>query len=531
MALTYPSRLRGWRFVMFNIALGLGHVVVLSNVGGYAVLVPYVAGSLGGVFPSFALWANTDFMAGLAMGFPIARWLAGRYGDYRVFIAAFVAYALASYLCAISETLWLFLPSRIALGFTGGVTLPVGQALLLNEYPERKRALGLGIWGAFTLMPFTIGIPLGGWFNEHLGWRYLFYSDIVDALFVASVTGALLYGRGFHRRITRFDGGGFVFLVVIVLGTQTILNMGNDSDWFGWSWLLFCMLITVIAALPCFIIWELGERHPALDIRLFAHRNYAVATTCSMLGFLSIVGLFSIFVVQAQLLLGYSSALAGFIYVSMIPFSVPLIIIAHKLCVGHDARFVACLNLLGLSLIMFWIGIFDDASYFDEIFWPFLLLGFFLATFFAPLGVLALHGLPARQLLHAAEEFAVMRTTAGAFGIAIQGVVQFRRLTFHQLDLADHFGGRRFPSLDLLGQLTAKLEAAGLTPAMAQGMLGGLIKNKSALLGLNDAFLLASFIFILLAAFVWLARPTHVAYVSGREELRELRAEELTEQP
>ena len=44
----YLARLRGWRFILFNAVLGLGHIVVLSNVGGYAVLVPYAAGSLGG---------------------------------------------------------------------------------------------------------------------------------------------------------------------------------------------------------------------------------------------------------------------------------------------------------------------------------------------------------------------------------------------------------------------------------------------------------------------------------------------------
>ena len=281
MSLIYPRRLRGWRFVLFNAVLGLGHIVVVSNVGGYAVLISYVAGSLRGVLPSFALWANTDFIIGLAIGFPISRWLGGRYGGYHVFIAAFGAYALASFVCAISETLWLFLPARILLGFAGGVSLPVGQALLLDEYPERKRLLGLGIWGVFTLMPFTVGIPLGGWVNEHLGWRYLFYSNIVDALIVASVTGALLYGRGFRRRVTRLDGGGFVFLTVILLGTQTIFNQGNDFDWFGWSWFMFGLLIAVIVALPCFVIWELGERHPVLDIRLFGHRNYAVAAICS----------------------------------------------------------------------------------------------------------------------------------------------------------------------------------------------------------------------------------------------------------
>jgi DHA2 family multidrug resistance protein len=531
MPVAYPTRLRGWRFILFNFVLGLGHIVVLSNGGGYTAVGPHAAGDLQGVLPSWATWGTTDFMIGLAMGFPIARWFAGRYGDYRVFIAAFLLYALASLWCALAETIWVFLPGRIALGFAGGITLPIGQALLLNEYPERKRSLGLGIWGLFTLMPFTVGIPLGGWFGEHIGWRYIFYSDILDALIVAGITGALLYGRGFNRRITRFDAGGFFFLVIIVLGTQTILNMGNDFDWFGWSWFMFGTLITVIVAFACFIVWELGERHPALDLRLFAHRNYAVAAICSLVGFLSIQGLSSLMTGQLQVLLGYSSSLAGLVFVPLMFFAVPVIAMAHKLCEGHDARFVACLNLLGLALVMFWIGIYDDPSYFDQIFWPFLLLGFFLATFFAPLGVLALHGMPARQLQRAAEEFAVTRTAAGAFGISLQGVVQFRRLPFHQLDLADHFGGRRFASLDLLNQLSAKLQTAGLTSSQTLGRLGTLIREKSALLGMNDAFLLASGIFLLLAAFVWLARPTHVVYVSRAQELRELRAEELTEQP
>ena len=215
----------------FNAVLGLGHIVVLSNVGGYAVLVPYAAGSLRGVLPSFALWANTHFMVGLALGFPIARWLSGRFGDYRLFIAAFAIYALASFLCAVSESLWLFLPARIVLGFAGGMSLPIGQALLVNEYPERIRSVGLGIWGVFTLMPFTIGIPLGGWIAENLGWRFLFYSNIPVALTVAGVTGSLLYGRGFHRRITCFDSIGFILLALILGATSLISGVRTAPLW------------------------------------------------------------------------------------------------------------------------------------------------------------------------------------------------------------------------------------------------------------------------------------------------------------
>ena len=119
MPMIYRMRLRGWRFILFNAVLGLGHIVVLSNLGSYAALVPDAAGDLAGVSPSFAIWAATDFLIAVVLGFPIARWLAGRFGDYRLFTASFVVFALASFLCAISETLWLFLPARIVLGFVG----------------------------------------------------------------------------------------------------------------------------------------------------------------------------------------------------------------------------------------------------------------------------------------------------------------------------------------------------------------------------------------------------------------------------
>jgi hypothetical protein len=112
--------------------------------------------------------------------------------------------------------------------------------------------------------------------RRRAAWRTLFYSNIVIALTVAAVTGSLLYRCGFRRRISRFDSVGFFLLALILLGTQTTLNQGNDFDWFA-SPILAGTLAVVVIALPCFIIWELGERPPAFDLRLFAYSNYTVA--------------------------------------------------------------------------------------------------------------------------------------------------------------------------------------------------------------------------------------------------------------
>ena len=528
MPAEYPGRLRGWRFILLNVATGLANVVVLSNVPGYTILAPYAAANLQGVTPSFGTWATTDHMIGLALGFPIARWLAARYGDYRVYGSALALYAFFSFLCASSDTIWAFVPIRFLLGLPGGVILPVGQAILLGEYPPEKRTLGVGIWGVLSMMPFTIGVFMGGWWAEFVGWRAMFLSNVVVALMVAAVTGSLFYGRRIKRHFSRFDGVGFCLLAIILLGVQTIFNQGNDFDWFA-SPVLAGALIVIMAALPCFFIWELGERHPAIDVRLLAHRNYLVATICSVLGFFVIQGLLSVFVVQLQILLGYSASLAGIVYLMMIILSVPLVGIIHELCRKFDVRLIAGLNFLAFAVIFTRIGLFDKHGYFDQIALPMVFFGLSLAAFFTPLAALAIHGLPGARLIRAAEELALLRTVAGGFGIALQGVVVFRRTPFHQLDLADHFGGRRFASLDLLSQFSDRLQASGLSADMARNQMGLLIREQATLLGLNDAFLLGAFAFVALAAFVWLAQST-VAPTKRVERLREAEAEEMMEQ-
>jgi DHA2 family multidrug resistance protein len=527
----FNRRLKGWRFTLFNLVLGVAHAIVLFGAGAYIALLPHVTGDLGGLLPSFGTWAQTDFMIAIALAFPVARWLGCRVGEYRLFIGAFVAYAVASYFCAISQSLETFLPARLLLGFAGGLTLPLGQALLLKEYPDRRKSLGLAVWGVFTLMPFTIGLPFGGWLADELGWRALFHFNVPIALAIAGLTGALLYGRGFERKCSPFDLVGFVLLAVILGGIQTILNQGNDFDWLDSPFVRNVFLIVMIA-IPCFIIWELGEEQPAMDLCLFRHRNFVVGLIGLAAGFFSLQGLLSLFIVQLQLLMGYSSTLAGLVFLPMLLFGVPVICMMHELAKRVDARILASLNLLGFAATFYWIGLFDDPHSFDQIFWPMVLEGVFLGSFFTPLTVLTLHGLTGDQMLRAAETVNLVRVAAGAFGITTQGVVLFRRLPFHQMNLADHFGGRISLSFDGLRSLMTNLEQTGMSPAMIKAKLHLLIKQQAGILALNDAFLLASYLCIGLAVLMWFAHstrrpiPRHEA-----DELREWRAEELMEQP
>jgi len=149
-----------------------------------------------------------------------------------------------------------------------------------------------------------------------------------------------------------------------------------------------------------------------------------------------------------------------------------------------------------------------------------------------PLTKLTLHGLSGQQQIRAAEEAGFIRVVAGALGITLQGVVLFRRTPFHQLDLADHFGGRRFASIDVLQGFSSQMEADGLDKGMVTGKLMDLIKQHAAILAMNDAFLLASYLFIGLAGLVWLAYPTYQpVHPTQTEEIMDMQAEQIMEEP
>jgi len=203
----------------------------------------------------------------------------------------------------------------------------------------------------------------------------------------------------------------------------------------------------------------------------------------------------------------------------------------HELCKGIDVRLICCLNFLGFAATLTWLGMFDKTASFDQIAWPMAFFGFSLAMFFAPLATLGMFGLQGAQLIRAAEEFALLRTVAGGFGIALQGVVLFRRAPQHLLALSEQLGGRRFAELDQMTQLSDRLQASGLTQAMASSQVARFLRQQAGLLALDDAFRLGAVVFVGLAAVVWFARPTYPLHLTAAQALKQLKAEELMEQP
>jgi DHA2 family multidrug resistance protein len=504
MIIIKHDKLAGFKLLLLIIPLGIGYVDVLSNVSGHSIMTPYIAGSLEGVNPSFSAWGTTIYLIGVALGVSLSKILLGRYGEFRVLTIGYILYAFLSFLCSLSLTVYAYAPMRFIFGCAGGVLAITSQTVALNELPDDKYKLGLGYWSELGMMPYTLAVFLGGFWAEYFNWRWLFYANATIGLMISLLVFALLYGRTYERKYVEFDFVGLILFAISIVSLQLMVSQGNDFDWFGSPWLTI-LLLAALLCIPTFIIWEWGEPHPLIDVQLFSKSTYFLGCLCGFIGFFVVQGIMSLMSVQMQLLLGYSSSTAGEIYLIMMLAGLPLAGFMYEISKMIDIRFVVSMMFICSSVTLTWLGLYDKSASFDALPIPIIFLGLCVAALSAPLSTLATYGLSGAFYKRAAQEFLIFRLIGGAMGIAFQSVIYFRRTPFHQLDLADFLGGRRFASFDSLGQLQSKLQTLGISESVSFRIIARLIRQQSGILAMNDAFLLGGFILFICSLIVWLA--------------------------
>ncbi len=523
------STLSASQFVLLNFALLLGNVLVLFNTGAFASISLHATGELG-VSPSHASWIQTYYFISLAVALPVSAWLAARFGEVRWYLIAMLAMALGSLLCSLTHDLAWFLLGRALQGFFGGLTIPLSQTLLLREYPEPKKAFGISLWSMAALSPFTLGPLLGGWIADNLGWHWLFYLNVPLPLLSAALVWALLFDRVSVRSLRPFDTMGFALLAIALACLQTALNQGQDEDWYN-SAFIVSLAIAGVLALVYFIIWELGERYPLLNLRLFARRNFAIGTIGLSVGFLLMYGLLSVLLVRLQSVSGYTSFLAGAVLVPLLFFAKPMAGFFHLIAHRYDARLLACLNMLSFALFCYMTSTYDffqRNSWFTHTLWSQVLEGFCLGGLFVPMTTLFLSGLNAKRQTQAVELGGILRILGGSAASPLLGVLWERRTAFHQSHIVQTLG-----TYDALGrEALTGLDAAGFHGQLTIARLAQTATQHAAILGLDDAFRLSAWIFLGLATWVWFAYPVKpITKMGKKERLREDVLESLLEEP
>lgn len=163
---------------------------------------PSIAESFPGAGRAELSWVLDAYFIVIAALLVPAGGIADRIGRKRVFLAAVLAFAVTSVLCAVAPSWQVLVAARALQGAAAAVIAPVSLALMLPEFPAARRAAGVGIWGAAAALAAASGPPLGGVIVELADWRWIFFANVPIALLV------LLAGRrGLRESVDEHVGG------------------------------------------------------------------------------------------------------------------------------------------------------------------------------------------------------------------------------------------------------------------------------------------------------------------------------------
>ena len=118
--------------------------------------------------------AITAYLISLAVFIPISGWMADRFGARRIFSSAIAVFTIGSIACALSDTLWELVLSRILQGLGGAMMVPVGRLVLLRSVPKADFVRAMSYLTVPALIGPILGPPLGGFLTTYASWRWIF---------------------------------------------------------------------------------------------------------------------------------------------------------------------------------------------------------------------------------------------------------------------------------------------------------------------------------------------------------------------
>jgi len=433
-----PPPLQGGSLVLGTMALALGTFMQVLDTSIANVSIPTISGDLG-VSSDQGTWVITSFAVANAISVPLTGWLTMRVGQVRLFVTSILLFVISSWLCGMAPNISILIAARVLQGAVAGPMIPLSQALILGSYPPAKSGMALAFWGMTTLVAPIMGPLLGGWISDNYTWPWIFYINIPIGIFAAWATWSIYHKRESAIIKRPIDKVGLVLLVLWVGSLQLMLDKGKELDWFN-SIEIVVLAVMAVVCFIYFVIWELGDEHPVVDLSLFAGRNFAGGVVAISIAYGLFFGNLVILPLWLQTTLGYTATKAGEVMAPVGILAVILSPIVGKLLPKIDARLVATTAFIIFALVFFLRSRFTVDVDVTALMVPTIIQGAAMAMFFIPLTSIILSGQPPHRIPAAAGLSNFVRIMCGGIGTSIASTIWENRTTLHHAQLAEHTG-------------------------------------------------------------------------------------------
>ena len=474
------------------------------------VSLPHIAGDLSTSYDD-ASWALTSYLAANGIVLTISGWLGRRLGRKRYFIICITMFTVCSFLCGVATSLPQLIIFRLFQGLFGGGLQPNQQSIILDTFPPAKRGGAFAITAIATIVAPVLGPTLGGYITDNFSWRWVFFINVPVGIFAVLAVGALVEDPPWARmRKTPIDVIGLALITIGLGCLEVMMDRGEDDDWLGSPFIRIMALLAAAGILGA-IGWLLTTKRPAVDLRVFADRNFAIGA-----GLIGVVGIVlyssAVLIPQfAQQVIGYTATWAGLILspgglgiIVLIPF-------VGMLMKRVQARYIIATGfaIMGASLIYSAHLVLQID--FKHLVWYRLSQTAALGFLFVPISTVTYLTLPRELNGDASALFSMFRNVFGAIGISVSTSLVTERTQTREAHLGTWMSPFHQPYNDYLNHAETVLRRVGTPEASVHGaamnQLHRQFISQSSVLAYNDCFLLFSLIAFTVVPFCFLLKP------------------------
>jgi EmrB/QacA subfamily drug resistance transporter len=348
--------------------------------------------------------------------------LADSLGRRRVFLVGLFVFMASSLWCGLSTTGGELIAARALQGCGAALMLPPTVAVITAIFPVHERGMALGIWGAVSGAALAVGPLVGGVLVDTVGWQWIFYVNIPVGLLGVLLTLLFVPESRDTSEEQRFDVAGlFTSGAAVFLLTYALI----EANRLGWSSTTILLCFAGSAVLfAVFIVVELRQRLPTIDLSLFRNPTFAGANVVGFTTFMSLFGFIFFMSLYLQTILGYSALKAGATFVSATAAIMIAAPIGGKLSdrIGPRWPMTVGMALWGASLLVLstFVGL---HTHFLAMFPWFVLGGAGFGLVLPPSTAAAMAAVSTDKSGVAAGLLQAVRQVGGALGVAIMGAI------------------------------------------------------------------------------------------------------------
>ncbi len=349
-----------------------------------------------------------------------------RFGRKGALTVGLIIFGVASATAAFASSVGQLIALRAVMGIGAALIMPATLSILTNVFPPHERAKAIAIWAGLAGAGAAIGPVTSGFLLEHFWWGSVFLVN-VPLVVAALIGGRLLVPNSKNPNVEPLDPVGAGLSMVGLSGVLYGIIEGPNYGWTAPATL--GPLLSGLAVLVVFGLWELRAEHPMLDLRFFKNPTFSSATAAINLVFFAMFGTFFLLTQYLQLVLGYGALEAG---VRMLPMPFTMMVAAPS-----SAKFVekfgnrkvvsTGLLILGLGLLLL------AQSGVDTPYWHLVVAivtmaaGMGLSMAPSTTGIMA--SLPLRKAGVGSAVNDTTRELGGALGVAVLGSMLASRFT------------------------------------------------------------------------------------------------------